>query len=117
LLIFCFLRFISFHFISFHLFPQLGKLLSPSPSSRPWLTALVFVSVCGVYELQGPSLGWWTWPDEDGVVKRDFNAGWTGIEWDTLTGHPHVIEGEGREGEGREGEGREGEGTEGEGRE
>ena len=35
----------------------------------PFLCGGLFFGMCGVYEMQGPLLGWWLWPREDGVVK------------------------------------------------
>ena len=35
----------------------------------PYLTGGLFFGMCGVYECQGPLMGWWLWPREDGIVK------------------------------------------------
>ena len=37
--------------------------------TAPFLAGLVFFCFCGVYELQGPLMGWWTWPSADLVLK------------------------------------------------
>ena len=34
-----------------------------------FMTGLLFYGMCGVYEMQGPLMGWWLWPQADGVVK------------------------------------------------
>ncbi len=40
---------------------------------NPWmfkyLTAMLFFGLCGVYEMQGPLMGWWLWPQADGIIK------------------------------------------------
>ena len=45
--------------------------LSPQPHhwTSPFLAGLVFFGYCGVYELQGPLMGWWWWPADDLVLK------------------------------------------------
>ncbi len=35
----------------------------------PLLCGVLFFGMCGVYESQGPFMGWWLWPRADGVVK------------------------------------------------
>ena len=35
----------------------------------PPLCGMLFFGMCGVYESQGPLMGWWLWPRADGVVK------------------------------------------------
>ena len=35
----------------------------------PFLNAMLFFGMCGVYEMQGPLMGWWLWPRSDGIVK------------------------------------------------
>lgn len=35
----------------------------------PFLSAMLFFGMCGVYEMQGPLMGWWLWPRDDGIVK------------------------------------------------
>lgn len=37
--------------------------------TAPFLAGLVFFGFCSVYELQGPLMGWWTWPSTDLVLK------------------------------------------------
>ena len=36
---------------------------------------LLYILTCSLFAA-GPGLGWWTWPDEQGVVKEDFSPGW-----------------------------------------
>lgn len=73
----------------------LSKKLSHCSKCTPWIAAMVFVSMCGVYELQGPGMGWWTWANEDGVVKENFVGNWM-TNWMTnrsqLISVPHVVE-------------------------
>ena len=34
----------------------------------PFLTGLLFFGMFGVYEVQGPLMGWWVWPKADGLL-------------------------------------------------
>ena len=49
----------------------------------PWLCGAFSFGMCGVYEMQGPNMRWWTWPDpETGVllsVGPRLNAEYAGI--------------------------------------
>ena len=70
----------------------------PAPAGSwacAFLGAVAFFLMCGVYELQGPRMGWWLWPrNTDGVVK-DGCAIWQGGELGDddrgLTASPHVL--------------------------
>ena len=45
----------------------------------PFITSGLFFGMCGVYECQGPLMGWWLWPREDGIVKPSCNIWQFGI--------------------------------------
>jgi len=47
-----------------------AKRLCGSSALMPVVCAGLFFGFCGVYELQGPSFGWWTWPGRDGIHRR-----------------------------------------------
>lgn len=46
-----------------------GRRLTGDTWIFPFVTGGLFFGMCGVYEMQGPLMGWWLWPKEDGVVK------------------------------------------------
>jgi hypothetical protein len=43
-----------------------------TPSSQPWafpfIAAILFFGQCGVYEMQGPYMKWWKWPDQNNEI-------------------------------------------------
>ena len=39
----------------------------------PPLCGMLFFGMCGVYESQGPIMGWWLWPRADWLVKPGCN--------------------------------------------
>merc|ERR1719424_143356 len=45
------------------------RLVDENSWSFPLITGFLFFGMCGVYESQGPSMGWWLWPQTDLVVK------------------------------------------------
>lgn len=45
------------------------RLVDPTSWACPLLCGLLFFCMCGVYETQGPTMGWWLWPRADGLVK------------------------------------------------
>ena len=42
----------------------------------PWMCGALFFGMCGVYEMQGPTMQWWLWPRADGVVKPGGGGLW-----------------------------------------
>ena len=45
------------------------RLIDEESMAYPLVTGLFFFGFCGVYESQGPMMGWWLWPKGDLVVK------------------------------------------------
>jgi len=37
-------------------------------------------------------MGWWTWGDENAIVKASFDGGWIAPGRDQLVSVPHVVE-------------------------
>ena len=62
----------------------------------PWMCGALFFGMCGVYEMQGPTMQWWLWPRADGVVKRGGGGLWQygelGENTADFVASPHVIE-------------------------
>eukprot|EP00937_MAST-01D_sp_MAST-1D-sp2_P002572 g2572.t1 len=61
----------------------------------PWVAGGLFFGMCGVYEMQGPLMGWWLWPREDGVVKEGWplwQLGDLGRDTRGLVVSPHAAE-------------------------
>ena len=46
-----------------------GRLTESNSWTFPFVCGLLFFGMCGVYECQGPMMGWWLWPQADKVVK------------------------------------------------
>ena len=42
---------------------------SSSNFAFPFMAGMLFFGMCGVYEMQGPLMKWWLWPDASGLVK------------------------------------------------
>ena len=55
------------------------RLVDENSWSFPLITGLLFFGMCGVYESQGPSMGWWLWPQPDLVVKAGCDIAQFGI--------------------------------------
>ena len=47
------------------------RLVDERSWSFPLVCGLFFFGMCGVYESQGPMMGWWLWPRDDLLVKAD----------------------------------------------
>ena len=45
------------------------RLVDERSAAFPLLCGMLFFGMCGVYESQGPLMGWWRWPDVQMVVK------------------------------------------------
>ena len=45
------------------------RLMDDRSWAHPLVCGLCFFGMCGIYESQGPLMGWWLWPDTDMVVK------------------------------------------------
>ena len=45
------------------------RLVDEKSWAFPLLCGMFFFGFCGVYESQGPLMGWWRWPDADLLVK------------------------------------------------
>lgn len=61
----------------------------------PFLNAMLFFGMCGVYEMQGPLMGWWLWPRVDGIVKPSaklWQFGDPGNDTRGMVTTPHVEE-------------------------
>lgn len=61
----------------------------------PLLSGMLFFGLCGVYEAQGPLVGWWRWPAADGLVASGctiWQAGPLGLDARGLVASPHVME-------------------------
>ena len=49
------------------------RLVDERSWSFPLLCGMLFFGICGIYECQGPLMGWWLWPRPDGIVKAGCN--------------------------------------------
>ena len=47
------------------------RLVDETSWSYPLICGLFFFGMCGVYESQGPMMGWWLWPQTDLTVKAN----------------------------------------------
>lgn len=68
--------------------------LAPGWSSPVLMGALCFLQ-CATYELSGPLMGYWRWPDASGVVKEGATIAQAGVLGDDLRGlvaAPHALE-------------------------
>ena len=55
------------------------RLVDESAWSFPLITGMCFFGMCGVYESQGPTMGWWLWPQPDMLVKAGCDTRQFGI--------------------------------------
>ena len=62
------------------------RLVDERSWSFPLLCGLFFFGMCGVYESQGPMMGWWLWPQPDMVVKGGCDIAQFGIPADDTRG-------------------------------
>ena len=46
-----------------------ARLTDTASWAFPLVCGMLFFGMCGVYESQGPMMGWWLWPQSDGLVK------------------------------------------------
>ena len=46
-----------------------SRLTNTASWTFPLVCGMMFFGMCGPYESQGPMMGWWLWPQADGLVK------------------------------------------------
>ncbi|KAL1511757.1 hypothetical protein AB1Y20_005045 [Prymnesium parvum] len=71
------------------------RLVSERSWAFPLLCGMLFSGMCGVYESQGPLMGWWAWPPANRVVMPGcaiWQAWELGEDARGLVASPHVAE-------------------------
>ena len=65
---------------------------SSSNFAFPFMAGMLFFGMCGVYEMQGPLMKWWLWPDASGLVKGGADVWQLTPDTRGLVSTPHVID-------------------------
>jgi len=71
------------------------RLVDKRSFAFPLLCGMLFFGMCGIYETQGPMMGWWLWPRSDGLVKphaTTWQLGDLGVDTRGLVTNAYVAE-------------------------